>query len=57
MHSDKCDNAFLSPGSPDRIHLIGFKSDKLKPLTGKTLADVASMRHSTAGRYSDGSRG
>jgi N-acyl-D-amino-acid deacylase len=47
MHSDKYDNAFLSVGSPDRILLIGFKSDKLKPLTGKTLAEVASMRHST----------
>jgi N-acyl-D-amino-acid deacylase len=47
MHSDKYDNAFLSPGSPDRILLIGFKSDKLKPLTGKTLAEVASTRHST----------
>ena len=47
MHSDKYDNAFLSVGSPDRILLIGFKSDKLKPLTSKTLAEVASMRHST----------
>jgi N-acyl-D-amino-acid deacylase len=47
MHSDKYDNEFLSPGSPDRILLIGFKSDKLKPLTSKTLAEVASMRHST----------
>jgi N-acyl-D-amino-acid deacylase len=47
MHSDKYDNAFLSPGSPDRILLIGFKSDKLKPLTNKTLGEVARMRHST----------
>jgi N-acyl-D-amino-acid deacylase len=47
MHSDKYDNAFLSPGSPDRILLIGFKSDKLRPLTNKTLAEVARMRHST----------
>lgn len=31
-------------GSPDRVLLIGFKSDKLKPLTGKTLAQVAKMR-------------
>jgi N-acyl-D-amino-acid deacylase len=27
--------------------LIGFKSDKLKPLTGKTLGEVARMRHSS----------
>ena len=32
---------------PDRqrnILLVGFKSEKLKPLTGKTLAEVAKMR-------------
>jgi N-acyl-D-amino-acid deacylase len=27
--------------------LVGFKSDKLKPLTGKTLGEVARMWHST----------
>ena len=32
-------------GSPDRVLLAGFKNDKLKPLTGKTLADVAKMRN------------
>ena len=47
MHSDTYDNGFLSPGSPDGILLVGFKSDKLKPLTGKTLAEIARMRHST----------
>lgn len=47
MHSDKYDNAFTSPGSPDRILLMAFKSDKLKPLTGKTLAEIARLRHST----------
>jgi N-acyl-D-amino-acid deacylase len=31
-------------GSPDRVLLTGFRSEKLKPLTGKTLADVARMR-------------
>lgn len=31
-------------GSADRVLLIGFKTDKLKPLTGKTLAEVAKMR-------------
>ena len=34
----------LAAGSPDRVLLIGFKTDKLKPLTGKTLAEVARMR-------------
>jgi N-acyl-D-amino-acid deacylase len=32
-------------GAPDRILLVGFKSDRLKPLTGKTLAQVATMRN------------
>ena len=31
-------------GSADRVLLIGFKTEKLKPLTGKTLAEVARMR-------------
>jgi N-acyl-D-amino-acid deacylase len=30
--------------SPDGILLVGFKTDELKPLTGKTLAEVAQMR-------------
>jgi N-acyl-D-amino-acid deacylase len=38
------DNAYLSAGSPERILLVGLKSEKLKPLTGKTLAEVARMR-------------
>jgi len=44
VDSDKWENLYLSAGSPDRILLVGFKSDKLKPLTGKTLAEVAKMR-------------
>ena len=31
-------------GSPDQVLLIAFKNPKLKPLTGKTLAEVAKMR-------------
>jgi len=34
----------VAAGSPEKILLIGFKNDKLKPLTGKTLADVAKLR-------------
>ena len=44
VDSDKWENLYLSAGSPDRIILVGFKSEKLKPLTGKTLAEVAKMR-------------
>ena len=38
------ENLYLLAGSPDRILLVGFKSDVLKPLTGKTLAEVARSR-------------
>jgi len=38
------ENLYLLAGSPDRILLASFKSEKLKPLTGKTLAEVAKMR-------------
>lgn len=34
-------------GSPDRVLLVGFKNEKLKPLTGKTLAEVARLRGTT----------
>ena len=38
------ENLFHGAGSPDNILLVGFKSEELKPLTGKTLAEVAQMR-------------
>ncbi len=38
------ENLFLAAGSADNLLLVGFKSEKLKPLTGKTLAEVAAMR-------------
>jgi N-acyl-D-amino-acid deacylase len=37
------ENGFLHAG-PDGIILAEFKNEKLKPLTGKTLAEVAQMR-------------
>jgi N-acyl-D-amino-acid deacylase len=42
--SDAWENLYLAAGAPDKILLVGFKSEKLKPLTGKSLADVAKMR-------------
>ncbi|MBC7909809.1 MAG: amidohydrolase family protein, partial [Pyrinomonadaceae bacterium] len=42
--TDKWENLYLAAGSPDRVLLIGFKNEKLKPLTGKSLAEVARMR-------------
>ena len=44
IDSDKWENLYLGAGSPDKILLAAFKSDKLKSLTGKTLAEVAKMR-------------
>src|SRR5580765_163681 len=38
------ENLYMLTGSPDRILLASFKNDALKPLTGKTLAEVAKMR-------------
>lgn len=42
--TDKWENLYLAAGSAERVLLVGFKNDKLKPLTGKTLAEVAKMR-------------
>jgi len=41
------DNLFGAVETPDKILLVGFKSDKLKPLTGKSLGEVARMRHTS----------
>jgi len=42
--SDEWENMFLLAGSFDNILLVNFKSEALKPLTGKTLAEVIEMR-------------
>jgi N-acyl-D-amino-acid deacylase len=42
--TDEWENLYLDAGSPDKILLFGFKSEKLKSLTGKSLAEVAKMR-------------
>ena len=46
--TDKWENLRLAAGSDDRILLVGFKNEKLKPLTGKSLAEVARMRGTDA---------
>src|SRR5438105_4587985 len=38
------ENLYLDAGGPEHILLVEFKSEKLKPLTGKTLAEVAKIR-------------
>ena len=42
--TDKWESLYLMAGSPEKVLLVGFKNDKLKPLTGKTLAEVARLR-------------
>jgi N-acyl-D-amino-acid deacylase len=42
--SDEWENMFLMAGTPDNILLVNFKNEALKPLTGKTVAEVAEMR-------------
>ena len=44
QHSADWENLYLGAGTPENILLVGFKSEALKPLTGKTLAEVARMR-------------
>jgi N-acyl-D-amino-acid deacylase len=38
------ENLYLAAGGPDGVLLVSFKNDALKPLTGKTLTEVARMR-------------
>jgi N-acyl-D-aspartate/D-glutamate deacylase len=42
--SQDWENLYLAAGSPDRVLLVEFKSEALKPMTGKTLAEVAKLR-------------
>ena len=46
--SQDWENLLLLAGSPEKVLLISFKNPKLKPLTGKTLAEVAKMRGKSA---------
>jgi N-acyl-D-amino-acid deacylase len=46
--TDAWENLLLAAGTPERVLLVGFKTEALKPLTGKTLADVARMRGKSA---------
>ena len=41
--TDTWENFFLAAG-PEQMLLVAFKNDALKPLTGKTLAEVAAAR-------------
>ncbi len=45
--TDAWENLYLAAGSPANILLVGFKNEALKPLTGRTLAEVAAERGMT----------
>jgi N-acyl-D-amino-acid deacylase len=42
--SDAWESLYLESSSPEAVLLVGFRNDSLKPLTGKTLAEVSRMR-------------
>jgi N-acyl-D-amino-acid deacylase len=42
--SPNWENLYAAAGSADRILMIAFKNPALKPLTGKSLAEIAKMR-------------
>ena len=44
VDTDKWENLYLAAGSPDRIIAGDFTSEKLKPLTNKSLAEIARIR-------------
>ena len=41
---DASENTKLAVQEPDKVILVGFKTEALKPLTGKTLGEVAQAR-------------
>lgn len=43
--TDQWESLYLAAGSPTNVLLVGFRNPKLKPLTGKTLAQVAALRN------------
>lgn len=44
MPGDTWENLYAEAGSPENVMLVGFKNDRLKPLAGRTLAEVAAHR-------------
>jgi N-acyl-D-amino-acid deacylase len=43
--SSAWENLYLMAGSPDRVLLVSFKSPALQPFIGKSLAEIARLRH------------
>jgi N-acyl-D-amino-acid deacylase len=47
LPADEWENFFVAAGSPEKILLVQFKNEKLKPYTGKSLAEVARLRNTS----------
>lgn len=45
--TDDWENLLVSAGTPANVLLVGFRTDSLRYLTGKSLAEVAKMRGAT----------
>jgi N-acyl-D-amino-acid deacylase len=41
------ENLYRAAGGAENVLLLGFRNDRLKPLTGRTLASVAAERHTS----------
>ena len=46
--TDQWESLYLDAGGPEHVICTGFKSAALKPLTGKTLAQIAKLRGKSA---------
>ncbi len=46
--TDEWESLYLMAGSADKVLLVGFKNEKLKHFTGKSLAQVAKLRGQSA---------
>ena len=46
--TNEWENVFLMAGAPDKLILTGLRSERLKPLTGQTLAQVMAQRGTSA---------
>ena len=44
INANDWENLYASAGSPDKLLLVDFRQDSLKKYTGKTLAEVATLR-------------
>lgn len=42
--TNEWESLYLAAGSPEKVLLVAFKQDSLKPLTGKSLAEIARLR-------------